>query len=369
MAIPFVDLKAQYRNIAPDVQRRINQVLEHGQYILGPEVFELESKLASYVGVKHCISTSSGTDSLLMALMALNVGPGDEVITTPFSFMATAEVIALLGATPVFVDIDATTYNIDATKIRSVVSENTKVILPVSLFGQCADMDEINDIAREYELAVIEDGAQSFGATYKGNKSCGLSTLGATSFFPTKPLGCYGDGGALFTNDDDLNRILREIRVHGQESRYRQSRLGINGRLDTIQAAILLAKLDIFDSDIKKRALAASRYSDLLKAEIASVEPPDILTSNVSVYAQYTIRIKNREKVIQRLSSMGIPSAVHYPGLLPAQPVFKHFVAQGDSFPIAENAAQTVLSLPMHPEIELVEQEEVVAGLKNALDN
>lgn len=272
--IPFIDLKAQYEAIKPQVQARINQVLEHGQYIMGPEVIELEEKLAAYVGVKHCISASSGTDTLLIAMMALGIGSGDEVITTPFTFIATGEMIALLGAKPVFVDIDPKTYNIDPSKIAAAISHKTKAIMPVSLYGQCADMDEINVIANQHGLPVIEDAAQSFGATYKGRKSCALSTIGSTSFFPSKPLGGYGDGGALFTNDDTLAKAMKEIRVHGQDRRYHHPRIGINGRLDTLQAAILLAKLERFDWEVQQRQKVGAGYTAMLSQQCPGVVPP-----------------------------------------------------------------------------------------------
>ena len=236
--IPFIDLKTQYEAIKPDIQERINRVLDHGQYVMGPEIFELEEKLAEYVGVKHCIAASSGTDTLLIAMMALGINPGDEVITTPFTFIATGEMIALIGAIPVFVDIDPRTYNIDPSKIEAAITSKTKAIMPVSLYGQCADMGAINAIADKYNLPVIEDAAQSFGATYNGKKSCGLSTIGSASFFPSKPLGAYGDGGALFTDDDNLAKLMREIRLHGQDRHYHHPRIGINGRMDTIQAAV-----------------------------------------------------------------------------------------------------------------------------------
>ena len=246
MPIKFIDLQSQYQTIKPKIDGRINNVLDHGQYILGPEVEELEKELSKFVGVKHCISASSGTDTLLMSLMALDIGYGDEVITSPFTFISTVEVIALLGAKPVFVDINPRTYNLDHHLIEEKISSKTKAIMPVSLYGQCPDFDKINAIANKHNLPVIEDAAQSFGAKYKGKRSCSLSTIGSTSFFPSKPLGCYGDGGALFTDDDEIAKSLREIRAHGQDRRYHHPRVGINGRLDTLQAAILLEKLSIF---------------------------------------------------------------------------------------------------------------------------
>ena len=346
LSIPFIDLATQQERIKPDLDRRIQAVLKHGQYIMGPEVRELEEKLANYVGVKHCITASSGTDTLLIALMALGIGPGDEVITSPFTFIATGEMIALTGANPVFVDIDPKTYNIDPAKIEAAITSKTKAIMPVSLYGQCADFDAINVIANNYNLPVIEDGAQSFGATYKGRRSCGLSTIGSTSFFPSKPLGCYGDGGALFTNDEILAKAMREIRSHGQDRRYHHPRLGVNGRLDTLQAAVMLAKMELFDEEVIARAQIGARYSELLHGAVVT---PFVSPENTSVYAQYTVQIDNRELVQKKLADIGVPTAVHYPVPLHLQPVFA-FLGHGEgSFPVAEAAAKRVMSLPMHP--------------------
>lgn len=341
----FVDLQTQYKKIKQDVDTRIQKVIDSGQFILGKEHNELEEKLANFIGCKHCIVNSSGTDALLIAMMALNIKPGDEVITSPFSFFATAETIALLGAKPVFVDIDAKTYNIDPTKLEQAITEKTKLIMPVSIYGQCADFDSINAIANKYKLAVVEDGAQSFGARYKGNMSCNLSTIGCTSFFPTKPLGCYGDGGACFTNDDELAKIMREVRVHGQDKRYNHPRLGINGRLDTLQAAILLAKLEIFPQEIELRNEVANNYNTLLQTKLKT---PYIEPFNLSVYAQYTVEINNREHVQSELQKHGIPTAVHYPISIHKQPVFEEQY-KDLTLPITENAASKVMSLPMHP--------------------
>lgn len=344
--IEFIDLKTQQQRILQEIERRIAAVLSHGQYIMGPEVKEFEEKLAGYVGVKHCITASSGTDTLLIALMALGIGPGDEVITTPFTFIATGEMIALTGAKPVFVDIDPKTYNIDPSLIEAAITPHTKAIMPVSLYGQCADFDAINVIAEKYNLPVIEDGAQSFGATYKGRRSCGLSTIGSTSFFPSKPLGCYGDGGALFTNDDELAKTMREIRIHGQDRRYHHPRIGINGRMDTLQAAILLAKLEIFDQEVAARAHIGARYTELLQNSLIT---PYIAPECTSVYAQYTVQMDNREDVQKKLEKLGIPTAVHYPLPLHLQPVFIGLSLQKGSFPVSESAANRVMSLPMHP--------------------
>lgn len=357
----FIDLKTQSNRIEAQLFARFKAVLNHGAYIMGPEVAELERALAKFVGVEHALGVSSGTDALLIALMALDVGPGDEVITTPFSFFATAEVIALLGAKPVFVDIDSQTYNIDASRIEAAITKKTKAIMPVSLYGQCADFDEINAIAKKHNLPVIEDAAQSFGATYKGMQSCGLTTIGCTSFFPSKPLGCYGDGGACFTNDADLANRMNEIRTHGQSKRYYHTRLGINGRLDTLQAAFLLEKLAIFPEEIKLRQEVADRYQRLLPAEI---KKPTIKHHNTSVYAQYTIEVSSRDNVQQELQSQGVPTAVHYPFGLHEQPILKELYPLQQAFSNTEKAARQVMSLPMHPYLTALEQEKICGVLE-----
>jgi UDP-2-acetamido-2-deoxy-ribo-hexuluronate aminotransferase len=358
----FIDLKSQYRGIETDIDARIKKVLKHGQYILGPEVKELESKLAEFTGVKHCLGVSSGTDALLIAMMALGVGAGDEIITTPFTFIATGETIALLGAVPVFVDVDPKTYNLDPSRIEAAITPKTKAIMPVSLYGQCCDFDAIHTIAAGHNLPVIEDGAQSFGATYKGKMSCSLTTIGCTSFFPSKPLGAYGDGGACFTDNDELAKIMREISVHGQDKRYHHARVGVNGRLDTLQAAVLLAKLNIFAAEIKKRAQIGQRYSELLSCN--DIVTPYIEPYNTSVYAQYTIQVKDREKVQKALVEKKITTAVHYPIPLNKQPAMN----QGHlSFPVAEHLAGRVISLPMHPYLSQADQDEVVAAVLSAL--
>ena len=282
----FINLKTQYQRIKADVDARIHAVLDHGQYVQGPELAELEGKLAAFVGTKHCIGASSGTDTLQIALMALDIGPGDEVITSPFTFIATAEVIGLVGATPVFVDVDPKTYNLDPAKLEAAITSRTKAIMPVSLYGQCADFVAINAIAAKHNLPVIEDGAQSLGAITNGKQSCGLSTIGSTSFFPSKPLGGYGDGGALFTDDDHLAKLMREIRLHGQDRRYHHPRLGMNGRLDTLQAAILLAKLAVFPDEVAARGRIGARYTAALK-DVATT--PYIVPGNSSLYAQYSL--------------------------------------------------------------------------------
>lgn len=345
MSIEFIDLKTQYQHLKAAIDARIHTVLKHGQYILGPEVAELEHLLAEYAGVKHSIGVSDGTSALQMALMALDIGPGDEVITTPFTFIATAEVITLLGAKPVFVDIDPATWNIDPTCIEAAITPSTRAIIAVSLYGHCADFDAINTIAYQHSLAVIEDGAQSFGANYKGRRSCGLTTLSTTSFFPSKPLGCYGDGGACFTNDDALASKLRQIRVHGQDRRYHHPLIGINGRLDTLQAAILLAKWPSFADEVNARARIGARYIERLQNH---VRVPILANNCSSVFAQFTIEVEQRDRVQTALKEAGIPTAIHYPIPLHRQPAFAYLGYHAGAFPHAEAAAQRVLSLPMH---------------------
>ncbi len=356
----FIDLKTQQNRIRKQIDKNIKNVLEHGKYIMGPEISELEEKLADYVGVKHCIAVSSGTDALLIAMMALDIKAGDEVITTPFTFIATGEMIALLGAKPVFVDIDPKTYNIDPNKIEEAITAKTKAIMPVSLYGQCADFDAINAIANKHNIPVIEDGCQSFGATQNDNKSCGLSTIGCTSFFPSKPLGAYGDGGACFTNDENLAKAMREIRVHGQDRRYHHPRIGINGRMDTLQAAILLAKFEIFPDEVRAREEIGLRYTELLltaKSQSDSkIIPPFIEQNNTSVYAQYTIQVEDREELQKVLNAKNIPTAVHYPVPLNKQPAL--FSNEFD-LSISEKLSERVMSLPMHPYLESESQREI----------
>lgn len=356
----LIDLQSQYQRIKPDVDARIQAVLDHGRYVMGPEVESLEMRLAEYVGIDHCIALSSGTDALLVAMMALDIGPGDEVITTPFTFIATGEMIGLLGATPVFVDIDPQTYNIDATLIEERVTERTKAIVPVSLFGQIADMDAINAVAEKHGIPVIEDAAQSFGASYKGRRSCNVSSIAATSFFPAKPLGCYGDGGAAFTSDAELAERMRQLRNHGQSAPYYHPRLGINGRLDTIQAAVLLAKMEIFDDEVARRTEVGARYSEMLAGIVTT---PKIADDCISVYAQYTIEVDEREAVRASLNESGIPNAVYYPVPLNRQPPLYSDVA----IPESEAAAERVLSLPMHPYLERADQERVVDAVRAAV--
>ena len=361
----FIDLKAQSSRIESNVMKRLGDVLAHGAYIMGPEVCELEGILADFVDVKHCVAVSSGTDALLIALMALDIKPGDEVITTPFSFFATAEVIALLGAKPVFVDIDPKTYNIDSSLIEKAISNKTKAIMPVSLYGQCADMDKINQIAQKYQIPVVEDAAQSFGATYKGKKSCGLTTIGCTSFFPSKPLGCYGDGGACFTNDAELAKRMQEIRVHGQSERYCHTRIGVNGRMDSMQAAILIEKMQIFPEEVELRQIVAERYHALLPDSLFKQR---IAPHNTSVYAQYTIEVDDRSEVQKKLQDMGIPTAVHYPIGLHQQPALSNICASGLVYPYAEKAATRVMSLPMHPYLSETDQKKICDTLKEVVE-
>lgn len=361
MSIPFIDLKTQYQALKPQIQARIEAVLEHGQYIMGPEVKELEDKLSAYTGSKHCITVASGTEALLMSLMALNINAGDEVITTPFTFAATAEVIVLLGAKPVFVDVEPHTGNIDANLIEAKITTKTKAIIPVSLYGQTADMDVINAIAAKYgNLPVIEDAAQSFGATYKGRRSCNLSTIGCTSFFPSKPLGCYGDGGAIFTNDDALAQAMREIRVHGQSQRYVHSRIGVGGRMDTIQCAILLAKFERFEWEVQQRDQIGKRYNQLLdQSGIARIQQ---VAERTSVYAQYTVMVANRQALQKCLADAGIPSAVHYPIPLNEQPAYKHLCCE-DCTPVAKDMAKRVMSLAMSAELSVSDQDRILKCL------
>lgn len=360
--IEFIDLKAQQERIRSKLDVGIQRVLAHGQYILGPEVAELEERLSAFVGSKHCITVANGTDALQIAQMALDIGPGDEVITPGFTYIATAETVALLGAKPVYVDVDPRTYNLDPKLLEAAITPRTKAIIPVSLYGQCADMDAINAIASKYSIPVIEDAAQSFGATYKGKRSCNLTTIACTSFFPSKPLGCYGDGGAIFTNDDELAKVLRQIARHGQDRRYHHIRVGVNSRLDTLQAAILLPKLDIFEEEIQLRRLAAENYTRLL-AE-ASIAAPFIDEFNNSVWAQYTVQINARATVQQQLKEAGVPTAVHYPIPLNRQPAVKDECAH---LPVGDAIASRVMSLPMHPYIESSAQETIVNALSEAL--
>jgi UDP-2-acetamido-2-deoxy-ribo-hexuluronate aminotransferase len=360
----FIDLKAQQARLKTELDARIAAVLAHGQFILGPEVQELEEKLATYVGVKHCISVANGTDALQIALMALGVGPGDEVITPGFTYIATAEAAAILGAKPVYVDIDPRTFNVDVSLIEAAITPRTKAIIPVSLYGQCADFDAINAIAARHGLTVIEDAAQSFGASSKGRKSCSLTHIATTSFFPSKPLGCYGDGGAIFTDDDELARVMRQIARHGQERRYFHVRVGMNSRLDTLQAAILLPKLAILDDEIAGRQRVAARYGEAFRA--AGHTPPHIEAGNVSAWAQYTLRFPDRDAAQKRLQAAGVPTAIHYPLPLNLQPAVKDESAR---LPHGDLAARQVMSLPMHPYLGDDDIARVVAAVGPATDS
>lgn len=369
----FIDLAAQQARIKDKIDAGIQAVLSHGQYILGPEVSELEEKLAAFTGAKHCITCANGTDALQIAQMAFGIGPGDEVITPGFTYIATAETVALLGAKPVYVDVCPKTYNLDPRLLEAAITPRTKAIIPVSLYGQCADFDAINAIANKYGIPVIEDAAQSFGATYKGKQSCNLSTVSCTSFFPSKPLGCYGDGGAIFTNDDELAKVLRQIARHGQDRRYHHIRVGVNSRLDTLQAAILLPKLEIFAEEVALRQQVAARYNELF-AEHALVDrgfsptnspvTPFIEAHNASVYAQYTIQVDNRDQVQAKLNAAGIPTAVHYPIPLNKQPAVADANVQ---LPVGDAVAEKVMSLPMHPYLSEKEQRTIVESLEKAL--
>lgn len=353
-------MKSQYALLEENIKARIEAVLQHGQYILGPEVAELEQKLAAYVGVEHCIGVASGTDGLLIALMALGVGPGDEVICPAFSFIATCETIQLLGAKPVFADIRADTFNVCPDSVRALTGERTKAIIAVSLYGQVAEMDELNRVAAECDAVLIEDAAQSFGARHHGKVSCGLCSLAVTSFFPSKPLGAYGDAGAVFTTDPELAAVIRSISRHGQERRYVHSRVGVNGRLDTIQAAVLLAKLDLFKQELAAREERAVIYNEQIALCCTNVISPTVLTHNRSVYAQYTVRVGDRERVRKQLAEAGIPTAVHYPVPLSQQESVQDGQAQ---VPESERAAAEVLSLPMHPYLGIEQQQDIVRKL------
>ena len=360
----FIDLKQQYRKYQTEIDERIRRVLDHGNFIMGPEISELEKSLADYVGVRHAITCASGTDSLEIALRSLGIGPGDEVITVPFTWISSAEVIGLVGAKPVFVDIDPLDYNLDVGKLASAITPRTKAIMPVSLFGQIPNMEAINRLAEEHKIPVLEDAAQSFGATRNGLKSCAVSTIGSTSFFPAKPLGCYGDGGALFTSDDDLAGKMRAIRTHGGIQRHHHPFLGMNGRFDTLQAAILIPKLAHFPDEVEARNRIGARYSTLLKDVC---ETPQIREGNTHVYAQYTIRVKNRDRLGEVLKAKGIPTAVYYPKCLHEQPAFSQLGYKLGDFPESEKASQEVLSLPMHPFLTEKEQDFIVESLKDAL--
>ena len=359
----FIDLKSQYAALKADINARMQAVLDHGQYIMGPEVAELEAALAQRVGVPHCITVSSGTEALLISLMALNLQPGDEVVTTPFTFAATAEVIVLLGGVPVFVDVEPDTGLIDVRQIEAAITPRTRAIMPVSLYGQMADMKAIQAIATRHGLPVIEDAAQSFGATQNGLPSCGASTLGCTSFFPSKPLGCYGDGGAIFTADAALAQACREIRVHGQSARYTHTRVGVGGRMDTLQCAVVLGKLTRFDWELQRRAALGARYAAACDA--AGIGRVQARPGRSNVHAQYTVMLDQREAVQAALQAQGIPTAVHYPKPMNQQPAYARFATQPT--PVADALAQRVMSLPMSPDLSEGDQDRVIAALRAAV--
>jgi UDP-2-acetamido-2-deoxy-ribo-hexuluronate aminotransferase len=372
MTMLFIDLKKQYQIIKPELEKRIAEICDKTNFIMGPEIAELEEKLAAYTKTRFCLSCSSGTDALLLALMANGVGSGDAVFTSTFTFIATAEVISLLGATPVFVDIDEKTYNIDPKKLRDAIvkvkkglqiTEKSKAtlrpkgIIPVDLFGLCADYDQINAIAKEFGLFVLEDAAQSFGGISKGKRACSFGDIAATSFFPAKPLGCYGDGGAVFINDKEMLDVLKSLRIHGQGSdKYENVRIGINGRMDTIQAAVLLAKLGIFEDEINKRQEVASRYSRLLRN---TVIVPEISPKQRSAWAQYSVLSDTRDEMIAALKKEGIPSAIYYPKPLHLQKAFAGLGYEQGAFPVAEDIAKKIFSLPMHPYLQEKDQERI----------
>lgn len=378
----FIDLKKQYERIKPRIQDRINEVLRHGKFIMGPEVAELETQLALFVGAKYCVSCSSGTDALLLSLMAHEVGPGDAVFTTPFTFIATAEVICLLGATPVFVDIDPDTYNIDPGRLLKTIEEvkagsvrgatagkklHPKGIIPVDLFGLPADYDEINRMAKAHGLFVLEDAAQGLGGSYKGKRVGNVADMAATSFFPAKPLGAYGDGGAIFTNDEAMENRVRSFREHGKGShKYDNVRIGINGRLDTLQAAILLPKLEIFESEIKDRQEVAARYSKALQP---FVKVPHVPVGWLSAWAQYSVVTDKRDFYVATLKDLGIPTAIYYPRPLHLQSAFSHLGYRQGDFPVAEQMSEQIFSLPMHPYLDAVDQAKIIDAVQKAHQN
>lgn len=366
--IPFIDLKTQYLALKPEIQKRINQVLEHGAYVNGPEVTELEEQLVKFTGAPYALACASGTDALTIPMMALGIGQGDEVITTAFSFIATAETICLVGATPVYVDIDPKTYNLDVTQIEAAITPKTKAIMPVSLYGQIADMDAINLIAKKHNLFVIEDLAQSFGATYKGKQSGSLSLAAGTSFFPAKPLGAYGDGGAVFTQDAQLYKVMKEVREHGSEKRYYHTRLGINGRLDTIQCAILLAKLGRYPQELQMRQQIADRYHKAFaKIEKPHFSTPYVEPHNQSAWAQYTLTVENREEFQSKMTKLGVPTSIHYPRIMPDQPWYAEQLKKPQDWSRARWAADHVISLPMYPDMTEDIQKKIIEAVEQSL--
>ena len=353
MKIDFAKLQYQYQLYKTELDEAIHKVLDNSNYIMGNEVRELEGNLQSFTGAKHAISCSSGTDALLLAMMALDIQPDDEIITTPFTFIATAETIAFLGAKPVFVDIDEKTYNIEASQIEEKITSKTKAIMPVSLYGQPADMDAITAIAKKHNLKVIVDGAQSFGSTFNGVTDSNLGDISTTSFFPAKPLGCFGDGGAVFTNDDALAEKIKSLRVHGQSKRYHHQYIGMGGRMDTIQCAIVDVKLKHYKKDLALRQEVASKYDKLLgNGGFSPKQLPHIDNRTTSAYAQYSVRVKNRDEVQANLKEQGIPTAVHYPMPLHLQEAFEYLGYKKGDFPISEVVSSEIMSLPMNPYLD-----------------
>lgn len=364
--IPFIDLARQNRILSSKIDAAIRRVLDHGKYILGPEVGELEAALARYSGSKYCITCANGTDGLQIALMALGVGPGDEVVMPAFGYIAAAEVTALLGAKPVYVDIRPDTFNLNVEQLAAAISDRTKVIVPISLFGQCANMEAINMVAAQSGVSVVEDAAQSFGASFRGKKSCNLSSIGVTSFFPSKPLGCYGDGGAIFTSDEALATEIRKIARHGQSRRYFHDVIGVNSRLDTIQAAVLLQKLIIFEDELQARSRVAATYSRLLNdgfggsSEFAGIKLPFVEKGCSSVWAQYTIRTKDRNELRAALEELGIPTVIYYPLPLNEQEAVRDMKVNMEE---SHLASQEVVSLPMHPYLSDQHQKFIVDAI------
>lgn len=387
--LPFIDLKAQYKLLEPEIRRCIEQVLEHGGFIMGPEVKELEARLAEYSGVRHAVSCSSGTDALLMPLMALGIGPGDAVFTTPFTFISTAEVISLLGATPVFVDIDPVTFNIDPDKLEQAITEfhapsgghpyprsaahdrmklKPKAVIPVDLFGLPCDYERINAVAERHGLKVIEDAAQSFGSEYRGRKACSLAWCGCTSFFPAKPLGCYGDGGAILTDSDELHEQLESIRIHGKGSdKYDNVRVGLNGRLDTMQAAILLPKLAVFPDEVGRRQVVADRYGQGFADLAPALRAPTVPEGCISAWAQYSLLAKDeaaRSRIMSGLKQAGVPTAVYYPRPLHLQTAYADLGYQPGDMPVSEDCARRIFSLPMHPYLGQEDQDRIISAVR-----
>ena len=360
----FIDLKKQYSLIKEDVLKEINEVLDSGQYIMGNKIQELEDQLGDFVGVKHTVAVADGTKALLIALMALEIKPGDEVIVPAFTFISTASMAVLLGAKPIFVDIDPKTYNMDPNLLEQAITSKTKAIIPVSLFGQCADLPAINSIAERYNIPVIEDSGQGFGSSLNGKKSCSFTTIACTSFFPSKPLGCYGDAGACFTHDEGLAEKMRMIRIHGQDTRYHHALLGVNGRMDTLQAGILLAKMRILDNELKLRQIIGDRYSALLAD--SNCVTPYVVPNSGHTYAQYSILVNDRAAFIEKLKVNGIPTAVHYPIPLHIQPALKQY-GVGVSLPHSESIAKKIVSLPMHPYLDEATQDQIVAIVKQSV--